>query len=117
HRRTIRDQPSSPRWPSPSSNPKSQIPNPFLMGQSIHEKIHADLECLIRFVDRLEARARPLPELRDVGVVRDDGDEPLLRIVVLEDAAKHGLPRIVILVDLGRRVDLVKSMEDWMGRV
>src|SRR5207247_1421163 len=87
------------------------------MRQSVNEKIHPDLERLVRLVDRLEPGARPLPELRHVGVVPDGYHQPLLRIVVFVDAPEDRRPRVVVLRDLAQRVDLEERVKNWMRDV
>src|SRR5581483_1606126 len=43
-----------------------------LVGQAVVDVVHAELVRLVRLVDRAQSGARPLPELRHVGVVVDD---------------------------------------------
>src|SRR2546423_13946582 len=51
--------------------------------QPVDQIIHAELVRLVGLIERPEAAAGPLPELRHVGVVVDDRHQPLARIVVL----------------------------------
>src|SRR5688572_1812451 len=62
-----------------------------LMGEGVDHVVHAHLVGLVREVDGRVAGVGPLPELADVAVVGGDGHEPLLRIIVLEDAVVRGL--------------------------
>src|SRR5262245_18625524 len=58
------------------------------VGEAIDHVVDADLVGLIGFVHRTQPETRPLPELRDVGVVVDDHLQALRRIVVLEQPAE-----------------------------
>ena len=67
----------------------------FSVRQAVEQVVHAKLVGLVGLVERPEPAARPLPGLRDVGVVVDDHMQPLARIVVFEDAAKDRLAAVV----------------------
>jgi len=57
--------------------------------ETVDQVIHAELIRLVGLIERTKAPAGPLPELRDVGVVVDDGHQTLASIVVLEDALEN----------------------------
>src|SRR5436190_462843 len=92
-------------------------PPPLLVRHSVDEKIHADLERLVRLVDWLESRARPLPELRHVGVVSDRDHQPFARVVVFVYSAEDRRPGIVEVGYLAERVDLEERVKDRMRHV
>src|SRR5215471_8812238 len=58
------------------------------VGETVHHVVDADLVGLVGFAHRTQPETRPLPELRDVGVVVDHHLQALGRIVVLEQPAK-----------------------------
>src|SRR5580765_2514186 len=98
----------APRVPAPAV---STIRHPSRSGgrlvrQAIDEVVHAELVRLVGLIEGAKAAPGPFPELRDVGVVVDDGHQPLAAVVVLEDAledrraADVGLRKMVEIVDL-----------------
>src|SRR5438128_1633467 len=68
---------------------------PMSMRHSVHDVVHAELVRLVRLFDRPEARRGEFPEVRDVRAVVDDHHQPLLRIVVFEEAEELRLFPIV----------------------
>ena len=87
------------------------------MRHAVEEIVHAELVRLVGVVHRPQSAAGPFPELRDVGVVVDDHDEPLLRIVVLVDAFENRPPRVVGLGKIVERLNLEKRVKDRMRHV
>src|SRR5262249_25603675 len=59
------------------------------VAETVDHVIDADLIGLVGFAHRTQPETRPLPELRDVGVVVDDHLQALGWIVVLEQPAEH----------------------------
>src|SRR5262245_6419619 len=84
---------------------------PDLVCHSINDVVHAEPVRLVRLVDRFEAGVRPLPELRDVGVVVNHHHDPLLRIVVLVDRPEYRRRWIVILRHV-ERLDFEKGVKN-----
>src|SRR5262245_40768208 len=67
--------------------------------QSVHDVVHAEFICLVRFVDGFDPGIRPFPELGNIGVVIDHHHQALRRVVVFVDAAEHR-PAAVVVVSL-----------------
>src|SRR2546425_11304146 len=67
-----------------------------LMCQPVHDVVDAEFEGLVRFLDGPEAGSRELPEVRDVRVEIDDGQQALPGIVVLEQPAEDRSAAIVV---------------------
>src|SRR2546422_3138782 len=88
-----------------------------LMNHPVHDVVDAELVRLVRLVDRFQTRIGKLPELRDVGVEVHHDQQPLGRIVVLEDATEDRCSHVVVLRDDVEVVDLEKRMKDRMRRV
>ena len=70
------------------------------MCKAVDQVIHAELVRLVGLIEWAQAAAGPLPELRDVGVVVDDGHQPLAAIVILEDALEDWIAVDVRLREL-----------------
>src|SRR5437899_1398543 len=100
-----------------SADERSTVSGLISMRQSINEEIHANLERLVRLVDRLDPGAGPLPELRHVRVVPDHHHQPLAGVVVFVNPAEDRRPRIVEIRNLAERVDLEERVEDRMRHV
>src|SRR5262249_25328763 len=96
------------RSPQPSLR---AYPPTSLVCHPVNDVVHAELVRFVRLVDRFESRVRPLPVLRDVGVVVDHHHDPLRRIVVLVDRPEYRRRRIVILRHV-ERLDFEKRVED-----
>src|SRR6187399_965059 len=69
---------------------------PLSVGDAVDEVVDAVLVRFVVDVDGREARARELPVLADIAVHVRDRKEPLLRIVVLEDAVIAEDHRLVV---------------------
>src|SRR5439155_14557414 len=85
-----------------------------LMRHAVDQIIDAQLVGFVRVVEWSETATRPLPVLGDVRVVVFDHHQPLARIVVLEQPAKHRPPSNVGLRKVVDRFDLEKGVEDWL---
>src|SRR4029077_5487536 len=106
-----------------SSRPRGLFPSRAVVvrgsvSETVDHVVDADLIGLVGFAHRTQPETRPLPELRDVGVVVDDHLQALGRIVVLEQSAEdrpaadaEDLRHDLEVVDLEERV------EDGMGCV
>src|SRR5207248_10125367 len=109
------------QWRRISRYPFRAIEYRFAMRRSmrhaVDEVIDAELVRFVRLIDRAKAGARPLPELRHVGVVVDDDLQALVRVVVLEHAPEDRLAGVVGLRHVGRVVDLEERVENRMGRL
>src|SRR6266850_5188068 len=90
---------------------------PYLVRQTVHEVVDAQLVRLVGLIDGTKSLARPFPELRDIGVVVDDDLEPLARIVVLIYPAEDGLPGIVGLRHDVEPVDLEEGVKNGVRRL
>src|SRR5262245_48358382 len=88
-----------------------------LMGHSVDEIVDTELIRFVRLIDRPQARSRPLPELRDVGVVVHDHLQALPRVVVLVNAAEDRFAVVVRLRHDVQIVDLEKRVKDRMARL
>src|SRR5687768_9897571 len=58
------------------------------VSKSVDDVVHAQLEGLVRILDGPVAAVGELPEFREVRVVVRNRNQPLLRVVVLEQAAE-----------------------------
>src|SRR6185503_7953165 len=85
---------------------------PALMRHPVDDVVDAELVRFVRLIDRPQPDARPLPELRDVGVVVHDHLQPLARLVVLEDSEADGGAGIVGLRDAVERGDLEERVKN-----
>src|SRR5438034_1434631 len=84
--------------------------------KAVDQVIHAELVRLVGLIERAQAAAGPLPKLRDVGVVINDGHQPLAPIVILEDALEDGIAGDVRLRELIQVIDLKKRVEHGIAR-
>src|SRR5580765_2868173 len=93
---------------------KRTMPAPFslLVRQPVDDVVHAELVGFVRFVDRPQPRARPLPELRHIGVVVHDHLQALAAIVVLEQTIEDRPTRDVGLRDDVEPIDFEERVED-----
>src|SRR5262249_45209743 len=84
--------------------------------EAVNQIVHTELVGLVRLIERAQPAARPLPELRDVGVVVDDGHQALGSIVVFEDAFEDRFAGHVCLRKVSRILDLEEGVEHRIAR-
>src|SRR5262249_55926252 len=88
-----------------------------LVCHPVNDVIHAEFVRFVRLVDGLEPRVGELPVLRDVRVEVHHHQQPLRRVVVLEDPAEDRPARVVVLRNDVEIIDLEEGMKDRMRGV